>query len=1053
MAKTSKGMILNSQNKLQNDLQFVLIDIDDKDSISLIHSVDQNLIFADVVSKRTNWIKNSLDQLGLKVGCYLISDLRGQTNINVANLINGFSPIRQYGYQVGIIADINQLSNLDDLIKNQVYLINSGKSNQKQDALLQKNEIDDYSGKLSKGMSVSWQRDYTNVDVSIDHAGYVGMGQDTLLKGGKGFGYSTNGKDFNTVISPKGIIFRRADAERMWRLLRPNEITDINNVMYDRVKKEVESATAENPDALQKAQDAVNRADSAVANSKVNSDAIKAMRSAASDASSKADAANSTANKASSAAGKAQSTADSNAHKINSVSSTVTTVQTVLHATQIELSGKADKATVDDTNRRLNDTNAQVKIVAGEVSSKAEQTTVTNLSNTVNNIKGSIDWKTVTGLLDANTYKTTQRIFYRDAQAKNTPNAGWFYFKVDAGASDRITQTLTRDNATDTWTRVWNGSWSNWTKQATGNDIGNLQAQVTRQSTEINNNTNAINMKANRQDVDTIKHTVQEQQAQQRILANQIQSKVTSSDVRGILANGHYATQDYMQSIIDQTSRTLNANITEVQRNADNNHQDDINRMTNIQASIDGIQGVVKNKADQSTVTQLANTYQIKLNGTGLVNVPSTTAKFTKGIDNDSVAIADFDASTVKKGTRIDLEFDYSIGDKDPDCDFLVQTDADPWTIFGTDYNHATKGQTGHCSKIIVAPDCSKSKIKHITIRTNKWKGTLTIKNLTVTSGENVQTALNMLNDDMNLRVTKGDLISQINMEAGRTLIQSKKILMNADTVVMGPNTRAFIPSAAITNIDADKINTGVLNGIDIHQIETKKGRSIDISNGNITLKSKDPYEPRITFDYNGQFSKMFNARGDLECNGFSMFNFAPNDPQSLHPISFFQVVNNGGLGTGTAQLRFDHAMLDGHSWWANADGVTFGRTWDGINGSLNYVNIYAQSFDPHSQLSSKTRIEKLDQKEALGAIMEDHMYTYQYKSDVASGNTKRYASLIIDDVHDVAQYTEPDIFIADNKKCRDDGTQLAYAIAAIQYQQQEIEELKAELKKGKQHE
>ena len=213
-------------------------------------------------------------------------------------------------------------------------------------------------------------------------------------------------------------------------------------------------------------------------------------------------------------------------------------------------------------------------------------------------------------------------------------------------------------------------------------------------------------------------------------------------------------------------------------------------------------------------------------------------------------------------------------------------------------------------------------------------------------------------------------------------------------------------------------------------------------------MKSNDDSEARITFSYKGELTKMFNAVGDIEGDEFTLFNFKPNDTQSLYPQPYFAAINKNGRGSGDSDLHFDHSVINGHEWWSNTDGVTFGRTWDGVNGSSTYINIYAQSFAPHSQLSSKTRIEKLDGKEALESIMQDNMYTYQYKSDVADGKTKRYASLIIDDVHDVAQYTEPEMFLADNKKCRDDGTQLAYLIAAFQYQSKIIDSLQSKISK-----
>lgn len=86
--------------------------------------------------------------------------------------------------------------------------------------------------------------------------------------------------------------------------------------------------------------------------------------------------------------------------------------------------------------------------------------------------------------------------------------------------------------------------------------------------------------------------------------------------------------------------------------------------------------------------------------------------------------------------------------------------------------------------------------------------------------------------DRINLAVQKGDLISQINIEAGKTLIQSKKILLDAETVVFKGS--AFIPKAVIKdfvvdtaeirgtldasrirviNMDAGNLSTGYLNG------------------------------------------------------------------------------------------------------------------------------------------------------------------------------------------------------------------------------------------------
>ena len=71
--------------------------------------------------------------------------------------------------------------------------------------------------------------------------------------------------------------------------------------------------------------------------------------------------------------------------------------------------------------------------------------------------------------------------------------------------------------------------------------------------------------------------------------------------------------------------------------------------------------------------------------------------------------------------------------------------------------------------------------------------------------------------DDINMRVQKGDLLSQINIQAGSTLIQSKKLFLDASSVVFSGN--AFIPSAAITDLSADKITAGTLNAGNVNII------------------------------------------------------------------------------------------------------------------------------------------------------------------------------------------------------------------------------------------
>ena len=960
-------MILTSQDQLKNLDNFgaVLIYPSKITTSGLIQSaISNDLVVNCIVDDDPDnaFIGQSLSQLGYPSGCYIA--INYQNKKTAKEITDAFSSNLQLGYRAAIIINKSDYTQDDFKAFSQYGII-----------VIDHNDVKNHILTVPEFLtsrSLAMIRDYTNVDISnVGPGAFVGVGKDTSgLGGGRSFGYSTNGQDFYAVITPKGLVFRQIDALRMWRLLKPQQTAQIGDFFNNKVAKEIEAQNESLKSAVATATSAVNTANQAVNDSKVNSDAIKAMQSAVSEAKAGADKAISdaqaaiknvasdaeairknvasvegqvnsaqaandsqakamqtdldkakqsisdisknldkvsanldtyaksaaeqghditelknqqglieadlasangnvtqlqatvnglqgnlkdtdsdvaslsatasqagialknaqsqvaqviaradkfqatiaeqdkkivdikatadgasvaasnanstateakltasaasvtasdaksdvltatttasdakllatnansqameaiatassvsinlsgiekTANNAASQASVATSKADSNAKQINSVANTVTTVQASVEATQKELSGKVDQATIDSTNKKLEDINAQVSVVAGEVRSKAEQTTVNGIATDLNGIKNQVEWKTVSGPFDANNYKTATRIVYRDMQARNTPNAGWFYFTVE-GTGDRVKQTLMRDNAVDTWVRYWNGSWSGWTKQATSNDVANLQAQVNKYSTEISNNTKEIQLKADSQTVNAINQTVQQQQAQQKILADQITSKVSSADVEKIVAGKGFATKDLVESSITQASGKINETITNLQGN-----------LQNVTADLTGLQSTVKDKADQSQITQLTNVVQSKV------------------------------------------------------------------------------------------------------------------------SSNDFTSKISQLSNDINARVSKGDLMSQINIEAGQTLIQSKKLFLDADSVVF--SGKAFIPSAAITSIDADKITAGYLRV----PMSDGNGSTVQVGNSGIELYSNNKDSP--LFSNNSGVAKLNITAGGL---------------------------------------------------------------------------------------------------------------------------------------------------------------------------------------------
>ena len=103
-----------------------------------------------------------------------------------------------------------------------------------------------------------------------------------------------------------------------------------------------------------------------------------------------------------------------------------------------------------------------------------------------------------------------------------------------------------------------------------------------------------------------------------------------------------------------------------------------------------------------------------------------------------------------------------------------------------------------------------------------------------------------------------------------------------------------------------------------------------------------------------------------------------------------------------------------------------------------------------NSTLSKKTNIRKLDLQTALDKIRQDDQYLYEYKRNVAKGIHDPQASFIIDDIHDVAQYSVPREFIDQSGEYREPNVELAYLVAAFQALDKQVQSQQAEIKKLK---
>ncbi len=301
------------------------------------------------------------------------------------------------------------------------------------------------------------------------------------------------------------------------------------------------------------------------------------------------------------------------------------------------------------------------------------------------------------------------------------------------------------------------------------NKVSGAIAQINKNTTAIDQTNKQISLKADQTEVDNVKNMAQQNSSRLDVMDNKIQSKVTSTDVNNIINEKGFTTQSTVQSLIEQKAGTLNESITKLSN-------DTVTHFQSITASLDGLQTNVTNYQNDTTskYTQLSNLMQSKVG----------TADFEQLKRSVDMQILDYaDINNMKTNGH------YFVHN-------LANNPIGGWVYVDV---------TGNANDRIRQDVYQDSGTKHAFRR---WFGTY----WTGWSTGAEESEITQLRSDINLRVKSGDLLSQINIAADNTLIQSGKIYFDADSFVMSPNSKAFIPSAYITNINADKITTGTLD-------------------------------------------------------------------------------------------------------------------------------------------------------------------------------------------------------------------------------------------------
>ncbi|HJA26940.1 MAG TPA: hypothetical protein H9720_01050 [Candidatus Limosilactobacillus intestinigallinarum] len=683
----------------------------------------------------------------------------------------------------------------------------------------------------------------------------------------------------------------------------------------------------------------------------------------------------------------------------------VTTNSTQIAQNKKEIDLKANQDTVDNLTGEVSQNKAQFTVQAGQISSKVSgiETSLANANSRLDSITSNgggrnlwidsksfqhsitnapkVGWNTDSdGMVTAHITGTGG--FYGEWQNIYANNTEPFAigdsetFSVEMKGTGTITIGREHDfekavTLTNTWTRysvsgvVKDANRAHIIYNESGKDCDayvrlpmvekgvvahdwqpapeDTNAKITANSTAIDQTDKKISLKADQTEVDKIKGTASQNSSRLDVMAGEIKSKVTSTDVNNIVDSKGYATTSTVQSLITQKAGTINESITNLDAKYSAKDGVNIQRGTgdcsfpvasyNATVTIENYDDHTKMfhvkgaggfytsyNADTSFVPTVGETYTVSADVKGGGTTSGDFFKY-EGADSCSLGTVTLTdtwqriSNTVHIGSVTGQWIFYL---NNHAGDFYVKhikiergSVATPWTPAPSDnatvtqlqsitasvdgvQSNVTNLKSDTSSKLTQLSNTFQSKIGDAQIAINDlkdktlWKSTdsvdlnnvVTQQKIFVKGGSNLppgsywwyvqvesgygsrivqyavsdrdnihysrqydgskwsawsqgatESEITQLRDDINLRVVKkGDLLSQINIDAGHTLIQSNKIYLAAGSVVFSDN--AFIPSAAIENLDASKLtfygpyNTYATIGSSVKQYDDDKQKN-----------------------------------------------------------------------------------------------------------------------------------------------------------------------------------------------------------------------------------
>ena len=383
-------------------------------------------------------------------------------------------------------------------------------------------------------------------------------------------------------------------------------------------------------------------------------------------------------------------------------------------------------------------------------------------------------------------------------------------------------------------------------------------AAISKNTTAIDENSKAIKLKADATEVNNLKGTVNSHSASINLFSDQLKNMVTESKVNDIINGKGFTTQSTVQSLIDQKAGTLNESIVNLTSKVNGNNggginllnatdfsSTDLNKLKDVWGSSftlrDGCAMNVDARTLNSRCTDALQTVKVEPDTDYTLSFEVYYSSLASGGSWNSIQtfLWEFQDAAASKTTAKYTDNARSVVNTNkrndniqtihtqPDCHFIkVIFRANPKTQFSFIRPKLERGSVATPWSPAPSDLATVTQIQSVTASIDGLQSAVTnyqkdasskytqlsdLMQSKVNKGE-LESVRTQLASSINERIQKGNLITQFNLEAGRALIQSNKIYFDADSFVMSPNSKAFIPSAYITNINADKITTGTLD-------------------------------------------------------------------------------------------------------------------------------------------------------------------------------------------------------------------------------------------------